>query len=182
MHLRKKKGAGGLGEATAGEPVLATPLWGMFYADDAGVVSRSPEQTKKMIGVIVIVCAAFGLTVSKAKTEIICLRTKGMPESTAIFSVEATGEVYSQTNEFVHLGGYVNHNDDLSIEVNRRIHNHGAASGSTPSNCTTERALPSRSKSGCSESRYSRQCCTAASRGARAHAFTTRCADPITAS
>ena len=43
VHLRKKRGAGGLGEATAGEAVLATPLWGMLYADDAGVVSRSPE-------------------------------------------------------------------------------------------------------------------------------------------
>ena len=29
--------------------------------------------------------------------------------------------MYSQTNEFVHLGGNVNHNADLSIEVNRRI-------------------------------------------------------------
>ena len=39
VHPRKKKGAGGRGEATAGESVLATPLWGMLYADDAGVVS-----------------------------------------------------------------------------------------------------------------------------------------------
>ena len=34
VHLRKKKGAGGQGEATAGESVLATPLWGMLCADD----------------------------------------------------------------------------------------------------------------------------------------------------
>ena len=39
VHLRKKRLVGGRGEATAGEPVLATPLWGMLYADDAGVVS-----------------------------------------------------------------------------------------------------------------------------------------------
>ena len=43
VHPRKKKGAGIRGEATAGESALATPLWGMLYADDAGVVSRSPE-------------------------------------------------------------------------------------------------------------------------------------------
>ena len=55
------------GEATAGESVLATPLWGMLYADDAGVVSRSPEQLRKMMEVIVVVCAAFGLTVSEAQ-------------------------------------------------------------------------------------------------------------------
>ena len=123
VHPRKKKGARGHGEATTGESVLATPLWGMIYADDAGVVSRSPEQLRKMMGVIVVVCAAFGLTVSEAKTEIMCLRAKGMPESTAIFSVEAADEVYNQTNELVYLGGNVNHNTDLSIEVDRRIRN-----------------------------------------------------------
>ena len=46
----------------------------------------------------------FGLTVS---------------EPTAIFSVETAG----QTNEYVYLGGTVDHNDDLSIEVDRRIRN-----------------------------------------------------------
>ena len=42
-HLRKKKGAGVRGEPTAGGLVLAMPLSGMLYADDAGVVSQSPE-------------------------------------------------------------------------------------------------------------------------------------------
>ena len=95
----------------------------MLYADDVGIVSQSPEQLRNMIGVIVILCAAFELTVSEAKTEITCLRAKGMLEPTAIFSVEATGQVYSQTNEFVYLGGNVNHNADLSIEADRRIRN-----------------------------------------------------------
>ena len=95
----------------------------MLYADDAGVVSQSPELLRKMMGVIVVVCAAFGLIVSEAKTEIMCLRAKGIPESTATFSVEAAGQVYNQTNEFVYLGGNINHNADLSIEVDRRILN-----------------------------------------------------------
>ena len=125
VHLRKKRGAGGRGrgEATAGESVLATPLWGMLYADDAGVVSRSPDQLRKMMEVIVVVCAAFGLTVSEAKTETICLCAKGMPESTARFSIEAAGQVYNQANESVYLGGNVNRNADLSIEVDRCIRN-----------------------------------------------------------
>ena len=123
VHLRKKRGARGRREATVGESVLATPFWGMLYADDAGVVSQSPEQLRKMMGVIVVVCAAFGLAVSEVKTEIMCLRAKGMPESTAIFSVESAGQVYSQTNEFIYLGRNVNHNPDLSIEVDRRIRN-----------------------------------------------------------
>ena len=122
VYPRKKKGARGRGEATAGESALATPLWGMLYADDAWAVSQSPEQLRKMRE-FVVVCAAFGLTVSEAKTETMCLRAKGVPESIAIFTVEAAGQVYNQTNEFVYLGGNVNHNADLSIEVDQRIRN-----------------------------------------------------------
>ena len=95
----------------------------MIYADDAGAVSQSPEQLGKMMGVIVVVCAAFGFTVAEAKTEIMYLRAKGMPESTATFSVDAPGQVYNQTNKFVYLGGNVNHNADQSIEVGRRVRN-----------------------------------------------------------
>ena len=123
IYLRKKRGAGDGGMQLPESQSCATPLWSMLYADDARIVSQSPEQLKKMMGGIVVVCAAFGLTISEAKTEIMCLRVKGMPESTAIFSVEAAGQVYNQTNEFVHLGGNVNHNADLSIEVNRRMRN-----------------------------------------------------------
>ena len=75
------------------------------------------------MGVIVVVCSAFGLAVSEGKSDIMCLRAKGMPESTAIFSVEAADQVYNQTNEFVYLGGNANHNADPSIEVDRRIRN-----------------------------------------------------------
>ena len=93
VHLRKRRGVGGRREATAGESVLAMPLGGMLYADDAGVVSQSPEQLRNLMGVIVVVCATFDLTVSEAKTEIMCLRAKEMPEFIATFSVEAAGQV-----------------------------------------------------------------------------------------
>ena len=46
-----------------------------------------------------------------------------MLESIGIFSVEVAGQVYNRTNEFVHLGGNVNYNADLPIEVDRRIRN-----------------------------------------------------------
>ena len=105
------------------KPVSATSLWGMLYADDVRVVSQSLEQLRKMMVVIVTVCGAFGLTVSEAKTEIMCLCTKGMPDATATFSVEAAGQVFKYTHEFVYLGRKVNHHADLSIEVNRRKRN-----------------------------------------------------------
>ena len=72
---------------------------------------------------IVTVCVAFGLTVSEAKTEIMCLRIRGMSDATATFSVEAAGHAYKQTHDFVYLGGDINHHADLSIEIDRRIRN-----------------------------------------------------------
>ena len=67
----------------------------MFYANDAGVASRLPKQLMKMMGVIVVACAAFGLTVWEAKTGIICLCTKGMSEATTIFSIDAADQMYN---------------------------------------------------------------------------------------
>ena len=58
-----------------------------------------------MMEIIVVVYAAFGLAASEGKTEIMCSRTKGMPEATTIFGVEAAGQVYNQTNELVYLEG-----------------------------------------------------------------------------
>ena len=51
----------------------------------------------------------------------------------------------------------------------------------TPELCDRPSALLEL-KSGCSERRYSRQWCMATTRGARARATTTRCAEPTTAS
>ena len=96
-----------------------------------------------------VVCTAFGLTVSEAKTEIMLLRAKGMPESTAIFSVEAAGQIYTQMNEFVYLGGTSTTIPTCPSKSTRAYATHGVASGSTSSNCTTGRALLSSSKYGC---------------------------------
>ena len=110
-------------KATAEKPFLATPLWGMFYANDTGIVSQSHGQLRKMMGMIVIVCAVLGLTVPETKTEVMGLRRKGMSKSTAIFSLEAAGQVCSQKNEFVYLGGNINNHADLSMEVDRCLPN-----------------------------------------------------------
>ena len=78
----------------------------------------------KMIGVIVVVCAAFGLTVSKVKTEIMCLHTKGIPESTAIRIQRRGSGLGVQPNERVRKPRGERHTQfDLFIEVDRRIRN-----------------------------------------------------------
>ena len=90
----------------------------MLYADDADIVSRSPEGLEKILTVIVTACAAFGLMVSEAKTEIMCLQTKGGGH--APFTVTAAGQVFKQTVEFVYVGGAITADWDLrSSEVSR---------------------------------------------------------------
>ena len=78
-------------------------LWGMPYADDAGIVSRSSEGLERMMTVIVTACSSFGLTVSEAKIDIMCLQTKG-GEGVVHNQCSRPG---IQTIEFVYLGGAI---------------------------------------------------------------------------
>ena len=164
---------------TAGELVLEPTLWSMLCVDDAGVVSKLSEQLRKMMEAIVVVCAAFGLAVSEAMTETMCLHTKEMPESTAIFRVEAAGQVYSQTKEFAYLERNVNHNNaDLSTEVDRCIRNACCSFRKyTPELYDRSRApLELKIRMLRAEVLETMNAVRlAASRGARARAFTTRC-------
>ena len=47
-------------------------VWGMLYADDATIVSRSAEGLAKVMTVIVTVSEAAGLTVSERTAETMC--------------------------------------------------------------------------------------------------------------
>ena len=94
-------------------------FWGMLYADDAGIVSQSSEGLERMMTVIVTACSSFGRTVFEAKTEIMCLETKD--EGKVSFTINAAGQVYKQTIDFVYLGGAITADRDLSIEITRRL-------------------------------------------------------------
>ena len=50
-------------------------VWGMLYADDAGIVFKSADGLAKMMTVIVTVFEEAGLTVSDKKAETMLLRT-----------------------------------------------------------------------------------------------------------
>ena len=106
------------------------------------------------MGMVVVVCASFDLTVSEAETEIMCLRAKGMLDSTTLFSVEAAGQVYNQTNEFVYLGGNINHNAGLSIEIDRRILNAWCIFRKYTLELYDRPSAPLELKPGCQEARY----------------------------
>ena len=54
-------------------------VWGMLYADDAGIVSKSAEGLAKRMTVIVTVFEAASFTVSEKKTEtILCCYEHGI--------------------------------------------------------------------------------------------------------
>ena len=56
-------------------------VWCMLYADDACIVSRSPQELAKMMGVIVEGSRAFALTVLAKKTETICMPPPRTPRT-----------------------------------------------------------------------------------------------------
>ena len=90
-------------------------VWGMLDADDACIVSRSPQGLAKMMEVIVVVCRAFALTVSAKKTGTMC-----MPPPRTIVQVKAAGQTYKQVQSFTHLGSAVTEIPDMSVEIARR--------------------------------------------------------------
>ena len=67
-------------------------IWGMLYTDDASIVSRSSEGLERMMTAIVTACSSFGLTISEAKTEIMCVETEGGGKLS--FTINVAGQVY----------------------------------------------------------------------------------------
>ena len=93
-------------------------VWGMLYADDACIVSRSPQGLAKMMEVIVEVCRAFALTVSAKKTETMRIPPPRTPRT--MVRVEAAGKIYKRVQSFTYLGGAVTETPDMPVEIARR--------------------------------------------------------------
>ena len=95
-------------------------IWGMLYADDACIVSRSPRRLGRMMAVFVKVFGTFGLTISESKTETMDMPILRAPRTKIVFN--ATGKQYHQTTSFAYLEGTVTETPNLSDEINRRIY------------------------------------------------------------
>ena len=91
----------------------------MLYAEDEGIVLQSAEGLERMMTLIVTACSSFGLPVSEAKTDIMCLQSKGGGKVS--FTINSAGQVYQQKIEFVYLGGAITADRDLSFEITRRL-------------------------------------------------------------
>ena len=116
VHLHEQPSK--VGPETALECVRRA-IWGMLYADDACIVSRSTRGLGRMMAVFVEVFGAFGLTISESKTETMCMPIPRAPATKGVFN--ATGQQYRQTTSFTYLGGTVTEMPNQSDEIDRRI-------------------------------------------------------------
>lgn len=92
-----------------------------MYADDAGIASRSAERLTKTVTVTVTVFGVVDLTVSENTTEAMLLRTPDLKSLAPPLVIEATGQRYRQTTQFLYLGGVSHESVALSLDFGRRI-------------------------------------------------------------
>ena len=90
-------------------------VWGMLYADDACILSRSPQGLAKIMEVIVEVCRASALIVSAKETETMCMPPPRTPRT--MLRIGAAGQIYKQVPSFTYLGGAVTETPDMSVEI-----------------------------------------------------------------
>ena len=82
---------------------------------------KSAEGLAKMMTVIVTVFEPAGLTVSEKKTETMLLRTPDQAPCTSPLVIEAAGQSYRQTTQFLYLGGLIDASADIMPEIKRRV-------------------------------------------------------------
>lgn len=70
------------------------PVWGMLFADDASIVSKSAEGLAKRMTVILTVFEAAALTVSEEKTKTMLLRIRGQNSLATSLVVETPDQSY----------------------------------------------------------------------------------------
>ena len=116
IHLQEQSSK--VGPETALECVLRA-IWGVLYADDACIVSRSPRGLGRMMAVFVEVFGTFNLTISESKAETMRMPIPRAPATKIAFN--ATGQQYRQTTSFTYLGGTVTEAPNLSDEIDWRI-------------------------------------------------------------
>ena len=92
VHLEEDLEENAAGVSSDPLACVRRAVWGMLYADDAGIVSKSAEGLAKMMTVIVTVFEAAGLTVSAKKTETMMLRTPDQALRTSPLVIEAAGQ------------------------------------------------------------------------------------------
>ena len=124
----------------------------MLYADDAGVVSTSPRGLTGMMGVIVVACQEFGLTVSEKETEAMHLWSHPHTASNAL-RIEVAGNCINRRPSLCTLVVLSARARTLTSRLSVALAPLGRMSEDTVPNCTTDGTPGCRSRSGCSKRR-----------------------------
>lgn len=97
---------------------ILNELWGILYADDAGIALRFTGRLAKMMTVVVRMCIAFGLPVSKKKKKgTNCMR--GLDQAIKTIKIEPAGhKAFAERR----LGTTTRESVDLDVEIQRRIY------------------------------------------------------------
>ena len=77
-------------------------VWGMLYANNACIASRSPRELERMMAALFDVLSVFGLTVPDKKAETMSLPIPHAPTTPIAFT--KTGQQYRQTMPFFTSG------------------------------------------------------------------------------
>lgn len=98
-----RRGVGAIGMRMKGPEVplacVRRAVWGMLYADDAGIVPKSAEALAEMMTMIVTVFEAAGFTVSEKKTEMVLPGSPDQTPPATPLIIEAAGQMYRQTTQ-----------------------------------------------------------------------------------
>lgn len=95
----RKKGAGARRKATSGEHPGGVIIGRVIICRCRGRPVL-PGQLWNIIVMIMTNNPAFGFTISQTKVEIMCLRTKGMTDATATFSINEASKVYKHVSSY----------------------------------------------------------------------------------
>ena len=125
-------------------------VWGMLYADDGGVVSTSPRGLTRLMGVIVVACLEFGLTVSEKKTETMHLWSHPQTASNAL-RLRREGDGINRRPRFCALVVLSARVRTLTSRLSVASARLGRVSENTVPNCTTDGTPGYRSRSGYSK-------------------------------
>ena len=128
-------------------------VWGMLYADDAGVVSTSPRGLTRMMGVIVVTCQEFGLTVSEKKRPRPCTCGPIPTQRRTRCESRRQGNDINRRPSLCTLVVLSARARTLTPRLSAVSAPLGRVSGNTVPNCTTDGMPDCRSKSGFSKRR-----------------------------
>ena len=96
--------------------VSGRSIYNLKFADDIGLLTESLTDLQSLLDRVDAESNRFGLTISRAMTEVQCIPPEGQPLLTNI-----GGVTLKQTKDFVYLGGKISDTIGSGADVERRI-------------------------------------------------------------